>query len=82
MVGNAIKGIVQNALDSNMVGTPNLLLQTDLTEVPIVNILPLTLAPAIMFEGSFGVATNQTITLQNTGTNPVTFQVKATKSCE
>jgi hypothetical protein len=58
---------VANALTST--GTPDILLQTDLDQQTTVTIGPLTLAPVVLFEGSFGTTSAQTITLTNTATN-------------
>ena len=76
MLGNAVNGSVIGALTA--VGTPNLLLQTDLSRQATVTIAPGVLAPVILFEGSFSTASTQTITLTNTDTNSsslVSFQV-------
>ena len=75
MRGNAVNGTIRSALTG--VGTPNLLLQTDLSEQPTVTIVPATLAPVVLFEGSFGTSSSQTITLNNTDSNntSVNYQV-------
>lgn len=78
--GNAVNGLVQNAL--NNTGTPNVLLQTDLSKQATVTIVPETLAPAVLFEGSFGTSSTQVITLTNTDDNSssvVQFQVRHAK---
>lgn len=75
--GNSVSGSIQNALVN--AGTPNLLLQTDLSKQPTVTILPDGLAPAILFEGSFATSSTQIITLTNTATNSsseIDFQVR------
>ena len=75
MRGNAVNGTIVGSL--NGVGTPNLLLQTDLSTQPTVTIAPASLAPVVLFEGSFGTASTQTITLTNSDTNntSVNYQV-------
>lgn len=73
--GNSIAGVVQNALES--VGTPNLLVQTDLTQVPTVSINPEPLPLAVLYEGSFAVTFNQTITLGNEANSSVNFTVRS-----
>ena len=74
MTGDAVPGVISAALES--FGTPNLLLQTDLTEVPTITISPMALPPALLFEGSFGVAAMQTITLSNDANISVAFNVR------
>lgn len=78
MRGNAVNGTVKSSLSG--VGTPNLLLQTDLSEQPTVTIAPDQLAPVVLFEGSFGTTSTQIITLTNTDSNntSVDFQVYTT----
>ena len=80
MRGNAVNGTIVGSL--NGVGTPNLLLQTDLSTQPTVTIAPASLAPVVLFEGSFGTASTQTITLTNSDTNntSVNYQVKSLRS--
>ena len=63
----AVKGTIAAALTGT--GTPNALLQTDLAQQATVTIAPATLAPVVLFEGSFGTSSTQTITLTNTDTN-------------
>ena len=76
MTGDAVPKAVLSALES--LGTPNLLLQTDLTQVPTISISPTVLPPALLYEGSFGVAATQTITLANSANTSVTFNVRGT----
>jgi hypothetical protein len=73
--GNAVSGVLQDALEN--AGTPNLLVQTDLTQVPTVTIEPDPLPPAVLYEGSFAVTFNQTITLGNDANSTVNFTVTA-----
>ncbi|BDA42482.1 probable extracellular serine proteinase at N-terminal half [Coccomyxa sp. Obi] len=73
--GNAVAGVVQNALEST--GSPNLLLQTDLTQVPTVTIAPEPLPPAVLYEGSFSATLNQTLTLGNVANTTVNYTVSA-----
>ena len=65
--GNAVNNLVQSALTSS--GTPNILLQTDLDQQATVTIVPDTLPPVVLYEGSFGTTSSQSITLTNTDTN-------------
>ena len=65
--GNAVGNLVQNALSGS--GTPNLLLQTDLAQQATVTIVPDTLPPVVLYEGSFGTSSVQTLTLTNTDIN-------------
>jgi len=74
MTGDAVAGVVTGALGS--LGTPNLLLQTDLTQVPTIGISPAALPPALLYEGSFGVAATQTLTLSNGANTSVAFNVR------
>lgn len=71
--GNAVAGVVQNALENT--GTPNALVQTDLTQVPTVTISPDPLPPAVLYEGSFAATLNQTLTLGNTANTTVNYTV-------
>lgn len=71
--GNAVAGVVQNALEST--GTPNALVQTDLTQVPTVSISPDPLPPAVLYEGSFSATLNQTLILGNVANTTVNYTV-------
>ena len=71
--GNAEAGVVQQALES--MGTPNLLLQTDLTQIPTLTINPTNLPPAVLFEGSFSATFNQTMTINNEAQSAVNYTV-------
>ena len=77
--GDAVPGVILAALEG--AGTPNLLLQTDLTQVPTITISPVPLPPALLFEGSFGIAATQTITLSNDANTSVAFNVRAHCLC-
>lgn len=77
--GNAETGVVQQALES--LGTPNLLLQTDLTQVPTLDISPDSLSPAVLFEGSFSATYNQTMTINNEAQSAVNYTVSILPSC-
>ena len=77
--GDAVPGVILAALEG--AGTPNLLLQTDLTQVPTITISPMPLPPALLFEGSFGIAATQTITLSNDANTSVAFNVRAHCLC-
>ena len=46
-------------------------------QVPTLTIQPEPLAPAVLYEGSFAVTLNQTITLGNTANTSVNFTVRA-----
>ncbi|KAK9835176.1 hypothetical protein WJX81_003674 [Elliptochloris bilobata] len=48
---------------------------SDSADVPTISINPLMLPPALLYEGSFGVAATQTITLSNDANKSVTFNV-------
>ena len=71
--GNAESGVVQQALES--LGTPNLLLQTDLTEIPTLTISPDVLPPAVLFEGSFSAMFNGSMTINNEAQSAVNYTV-------
>ena len=46
-------------------------------QVPTITIQPEPLAPAVLYEGSFAVTLNQTITLGNGANTSVNFTVRA-----
>ncbi len=77
--GNAETGVVQQALES--LGTPNLLLQTDLTEIPTLTISPDNLPPAVLFEGSFSATFNETMTINNEAQSAVNYTVRCPALC-
>ena len=68
-----MSGMVQQALEN--LGTPNLLLQTDLTQIPTLTISPDALAPAVLFEGSFSATFNQTMVINNEAQSAVNYTV-------
>ncbi len=72
--GNAVASVVQDALEGT--GTPNLLVQTDLTQVPTITIAPDPLPPAVLYEGSFAATLNQTLTLGNAANTTVNYTVR------
>ncbi|KAK9865466.1 hypothetical protein WJX84_003473 [Apatococcus fuscideae] len=74
--GTTSNGVIQDGMDSS--GTPNQLVQVTLDLVPTINIQPQTLAPAVLFEGSFAVSTSQTITLTNQGNSSVNYTTNVT----
>lgn len=80
MTGDAVAGVVTGALGS--LGTPDLLLQTDLTQVLTIGISPAALPPALLYEGSFGVAATQTLTLSNGANTSVAFNVLGAPAAE
>ena len=71
--GTTSNAVIQDGMDSS--GTPNQLVQVTLDLVPTINIEPQTLAPAVLFEGSFAVSTSQTITLRNEVNSSVNYTV-------
>ena len=73
MQGSAVSGVVEGALES--VGTPNRLLQTELSSVPSVIVSPAVLQPVVLFESSFAISNSQSILLNNTGNTTVDFEV-------
>jgi len=80
MTGDAVAGVVTGALGS--LGTPDLLLQTDLTQVLTIGISPAALPPSLLYEGSFGVAATQTLTLSNGANTSVAFNVLGAPAAE
>lgn len=77
--GNAVSGAVQQALES--LGTPNSLLQTDLTQIPTLAISPDSLSPAVLYEGSFSATSNQTMTIGNVASSSVNYTVSSLPPC-
>lgn len=47
------------------------------TQVPTISIQPEALLPAVLYEGSFGQALNQSIALSNAANASVNFTVRA-----
>ena len=74
IIRTAVSGAVQGALES--FGTPNLLLQTELTMVPDLIISPQPLQPVVLYQGSFAMSGSQSISLNNTGNVTVDYQVQ------
>ena len=68
-----MSGVIQQADES--LGTPNLLLQTDLTQIPTLTISPDTLQAAVLFEGSFSASVNQSMTIGNDAHSAVNYTV-------
>ena len=79
IIRTAVSGAVQGALES--FGTPNLLLQTELTMVPDLIILPQPLQPVVLYQGSFAMSESQSISLNNTGNVTVNLSGTALHCC-
>ncbi|CAK0762638.1 hypothetical protein CVIRNUC_002977 [Coccomyxa viridis] len=74
--GNAVSGAIQQALEN--LGTPNLLLQTDLTQIPTLTITPESLPVVVLYEGSFSAVANQTLMIGNDAQSNVNYTVSIT----
>ena len=76
--GNAVSGAIQQALEN--LGTPNLLLQTDLTQIPTLTITPESLPVVVLYEGSFSAVANQTLMIGNDAQSNVNYTVSSLPS--
>ena len=73
--GNAVPGAIHQALEN--LGTPNLLLQTDLTQIPTLTITPESLPVVVLYEGSFSAVANQTLMIGNEAKSDVNYTVSS-----